>query len=91
MENKYLLFLIDSFYPEGGWNDFEGTFETLELAKEYLDKNHLCHDLSCHIVYSGEIILSGSTVEEVETRKDGSSRICGYAWYFEETKEYDGN
>jgi hypothetical protein len=29
---KYLLFLGDCYYPGGGWNDFKGSFDTIEEA-----------------------------------------------------------
>ncbi len=29
---RYLLFKYRTFYPGGGWNDFEGMFDTLEEA-----------------------------------------------------------
>jgi hypothetical protein len=28
----YLLFCGDSYYPTGGWNDFKGSYKTLEEA-----------------------------------------------------------
>lgn len=31
---RFLLFTYDDFYPSGGWNDFKGSFDTLEEAKE---------------------------------------------------------
>ena len=36
----YLLFSGDKYYPSGGWQDFDGTYATLEYAIMYaLDKN----------------------------------------------------
>ena len=29
---RYALFGFDYAYPDGGWNDFEGSFETIEEA-----------------------------------------------------------
>lgn len=31
---RYLLFLGGSFYPQGGWNDFAGSFDGLREARE---------------------------------------------------------
>lgn len=28
----YLLFFGDKYYPNGGWNDFRGSFSSVELA-----------------------------------------------------------
>ena len=30
--NKYVLFVWDSYYPKGGWNDFYGAYETYDDA-----------------------------------------------------------
>lgn len=32
--NRYLLFAFDSYYPQGGWEDFVESFDTLEDALE---------------------------------------------------------
>jgi len=29
---RYALFAGDYYYPSGGWNDFRGSFETVEAA-----------------------------------------------------------
>lgn len=36
MENKYAIFAGDSYYPNGGWEDFRAAFETLEEATDYV-------------------------------------------------------
>jgi hypothetical protein len=33
---RFLLFSYDDYYPCGGWNDFDGDFDTVEAAKEYV-------------------------------------------------------
>ncbi len=30
--SRFLLFYGDRYYPEGGWNDFKGAFDTLADA-----------------------------------------------------------
>jgi hypothetical protein len=30
--NRYLLFAGYDYYPSGGWNDFRGDFENLDVA-----------------------------------------------------------
>lgn len=29
---RYLLFLFDDYYPQGGWGDFQGDFDSVEAA-----------------------------------------------------------
>lgn len=36
----YLVFAYDAYYPCGGWNDFQASFDTLEEAKAYVDGPH---------------------------------------------------
>lgn len=31
---RYALFAGHEYYPVGGWHDFQGTFDTIEEAKE---------------------------------------------------------
>lgn len=33
---RYLTFSYSQFYPRGGWNDFRGSFDTLEESIEHL-------------------------------------------------------
>ena len=37
---KYLLFAFDNYYPNGGINDFQGSFETVEEAQQFYKKGH---------------------------------------------------
>ncbi len=30
---RYLAFVMDHYYPAGGWNDLKGSYDTLEQAK----------------------------------------------------------
>lgn len=34
--NRYLLFTFDGYYPSGGWNDFQGSFDSIEEAVEFM-------------------------------------------------------
>ena len=34
---RFMLFGHDSYYPSGGWNDFEGDFDTIEEAQAHID------------------------------------------------------
>lgn len=33
MTTRYLLFCFDGYYPEGGWSDCKGLFDTFEEAR----------------------------------------------------------
>ncbi len=58
MQDKYLLFIYDWFYPEGGYNDFVSTHESIEKCLEEIEKN-IYGDLYCQIVKDNKIILKG--------------------------------
>jgi len=34
--NRFLVFAGDAYYPTGGWEDFRGSFVTLEAARAFL-------------------------------------------------------
>ncbi len=35
---RYLLFSGDEYYPRGGWDDFQGEYDTLEEAKIIVER-----------------------------------------------------
>ena len=35
---RFLLFAGDEYYPAGGWDDFRGSFKTVEEAEKKADK-----------------------------------------------------
>lgn len=44
---RFLLFASSFYYPNGGWDDFIGSFDTVEGAVEFLtsvDKEEVHHD-----------------------------------------------
>lgn len=51
---KYLLFAGDYYYPVGGWNDFKGKFDDLEVAKQAAEEKN--HDWA-HIVNLDDTIM----------------------------------
>lgn len=54
----YLLFCGSSFYPSGGWEDFQGRFKTIDHAKLWLFKNEPdAQNKWAHIVHRDKIIL----------------------------------
>jgi hypothetical protein len=45
---RFLLFGFDRYYPGGGWNDFLGSFDTAEEAREFAAAQKYqpdCHDV----------------------------------------------
>lgn len=34
---RFLVFAYDSYYPGGGWGDFQKSFDTLEAAKAFAE------------------------------------------------------
>lgn len=32
---RYFVFAYDNYYPSGGWNDFQDSFETFEQAQQF--------------------------------------------------------
>jgi len=51
---KPMLFWGDTFYPNGGWKDFRGFFDSVDEAKEFSEKNLSCY-MWAHIVENGKI------------------------------------
>jgi hypothetical protein len=56
---RYLLFCYSQYYPSGGWNDFEGSFDTIE------DAQNAAHGDWWHIVDTedGRTCASGSNLK----------------------------
>lgn len=52
---KYLLFAFEDYYPCGGWEDFQGKFESLDDAIEFLKKMEYVE--KAHVVYENKIIF----------------------------------
>jgi hypothetical protein len=47
---RFLLFAYSDYYPQGGMNDFEESFDTLEDAKAYYISDKVsCHSEECHV------------------------------------------
>jgi hypothetical protein len=40
----YALFAGDNYYPGGGWADFVKSFDTLDMAKDYVQHNDAVWD-----------------------------------------------
>ena len=54
---RYALFAGDTYYPAGGWGDFEGSFDTPEQAKQAAEA--LGHGDWWHVIdlQTGEFVL----------------------------------
>jgi hypothetical protein len=58
MTARYALFVMERYYPRGGWRDMQGLFDDLEeakAAKEKIEKEH--EDKSCHIIDLRDCIM----------------------------------
>ena len=76
----FQLFAHDRYYPEGGWSDYRGSFNTLDEAKKKaitLTKlnGEEINDLEAHIVRDGKFI----TVWDGKKWTDEFCRRCGIA------------
>lgn len=63
MEDKYLLFAGQRFYPQGGFHDFLGEFDSIDQAK--IHAQNICgeenwYEAWAHIIYRNKIILWGN-------------------------------
>ncbi len=55
-EKPFIVFSGDTYYPVGGMNDYQGSFETLEAAKHWLiakkeDWGHIMDIRNKNVVY----------------------------------------
>lgn len=57
---EYKLFFGDNFYPNGGYEDFIGIFQTLKSAKEYSEKQDQYSGKWAHIVVENKILVKGT-------------------------------
>ena len=55
------LFLGLNYYPDGGYDDFKGSFDDIESAKEWVEKEYseAYFDGWAHLVLDDKIILRG--------------------------------
>jgi sulfatase maturation enzyme AslB (radical SAM superfamily) len=69
--DMFLLFVGWDYYPEGGWNDYWGTYNTLEEAEAAYSNIKRKTDW-CHIVD-----ISGEIPRLVKEKNDVRCDICG--------------
>ncbi len=36
---RYAVFAYSGFYPYGGWNDYQAAFESIKLARKFIETN----------------------------------------------------
>lgn len=56
IQQRFILFASDVYYPGGGWNDMRGWFESAEDAIAYYEENH--EDNCWHWYHVVDIILA---------------------------------
>lgn len=56
---KCKLFIGDGYYPNGGYKDFIGNFDSIKEARQYTENIKDTYDRWAHMVIDDEIILSG--------------------------------
>jgi len=56
MSDKYYLFVFEDYYPEGGWGDFSGIFNSEEEAVQRIYNDYGPGDNRAQIVHKNEII-----------------------------------
>ncbi len=66
---RYLVFKGDNYYPSGGWEDFAGSADTVDAAREIAGR----HEEWWHVVDSknGTIILDGWGDVVLDDSKNG--------------------
>ena len=48
---RYIVFLYDTYYPDGGWRDFHNSYDTLTEAREAADsKMSQYENNNCHVI-----------------------------------------
>jgi hypothetical protein len=71
--NKYALYCGYHYYPDGGYSEFQGFFDTLELAQAE-GKRHLEYDrMEWGEIVLIQVVVDGDKVELVD--KDIVARI----------------
>lgn len=77
-----MLFAGCYYYPDGGWEDFRGYFDSVEEAIEFLLKNWKNFEVGrcdwAHFVKEGKIVLYGTS--------DDSRFSSVLEWKFSEDK-----
>lgn len=61
----YKVFFGYFYYPKGGYEDFKGSFESLDLAKKFILETRKNESFSwAHIVLEDKIVLKGTIIDE---------------------------
>lgn len=67
---RFLLFAFDTYYPNGGWDDFKGSFDTVEEATTQGAKNDEDNVLgNYHVIDSttGEMVYEWRYKRTIDT------------------------
>lgn len=80
MLKKVLLFVGSAYYPNGGWEDFVGSFDSIEAAKKRIMNHHQEESFEwAHIVSDGKI--------KVYAQKDNDYNFDEFKWRFDDEDE----
>ena len=57
---KVFLFAGSNYYPAGGWKDFKGSFDSVDLAKKHVAEHLQRYNdwMDGDVVYSDDLIIS---------------------------------
>lgn len=55
---RYLLFMFDQYYPTGGWNDFRGSFDSIEAATAAVAEAQYCDFWQVVDSQTGEMVAT---------------------------------
>jgi len=61
---RFLLFSGQTYYPHGGWNDFDGSFDTADQAQAKAEQLQINGGIDWWQVIDG---TTGNTVVELES------------------------
>lgn len=57
---QYLLFSGDTYYPYGGWRDFDESFDSIDEAEKYISNNHAPDWWQIVDIKTGKIVKSNN-------------------------------
>ena len=64
----FLVFAGEEYYPGGGWNDFQGTAESVDAARSVVEANTDSNDSWYHIVDGSSLkIVEEGEVKDIST------------------------
>ena len=80
MTEDYMVFQGDRFYPSGGWEDYQCSFDNIEKCKNYIKMGD-SYTQWAHIVHMGKIVMKAF---------DKEIDYYNHEWEFEEVENEMG-